>query len=271
MRIRRAGGHKPEGDARHEHAGEIRDGILEKRCVASRRQPAEADGKEVDHQRGQPEVRRRAEHGRQGGDRSVGGALMSKARQRAEGNREAYGDQECHGRQLEGCRKPFQDVWPDRYGVLEGRAEIALERVPRPFQILHREGPVETMLVLEPLQRLRCGVDAERGARRRAGHDVHGHEEDHRGHEQGRNKGDQPPEDEAKHGDGAPARSGGCPATPGRSAAAGYSSQASFSVLRNPVRIGRKFLSRSVCAVSTHPLATGMTSMVSRDNSCCWR
>jgi len=68
--------------------------------------------------------------------------------------------------------------------------------------------PVETVLVLEPLQRLRGRLYPEGGARGRARHHVDGQEENDRRHEERRNERGQPPHYEAQHQGIAPARTG---------------------------------------------------------------
>ena len=161
---------------------------------------------------------------------------MEVGSERAERHGDQIGDQERQRGELEGHGQAGEQLRADRHVVLERVAEIAAQHAAKPREVLDVQRPIEAVLVLEPGDRLRRGVDAERRLGRGARHHVDGDEQDERGGDQGGNERQQAERDQPQH-QREPVPPAGVLSDP-PTKVSGYSNQASFNVFRKPVRIG---------------------------------
>ncbi len=79
-------------------------------------------------------------------------------------------------------RQPREDQLADRHVVLDGTAEITPRRVNQPVDVLHRQRPVESHRLPQPLRRLPAPLDAH-DERRRIARQNANHEEDEQRYE----------------------------------------------------------------------------------------
>ena len=148
------------------------------------------------------------------------------------------GDEEGQQGELEGDRQAAEQLGTDSDVVLERGAEIAAQHLAEPFEILDMQRPVEAVHRLEAGDRLRRRIDAERRTRRRARQHVDGDEQHDRRRDQRRDEGQQAKRQETEHDSRiAPLPRCGRGVICLRSDRQ-LSNQASFRVLRKPVRIG---------------------------------
>ena len=179
-----------EREGRHEH--------VPRRARARRRQPAEIDREQQDHQEPDPELgHRQAQEGEQLA-RPVPEAVHPHRRQDPAGDpdeeREGHGDHAQHQR----VRQPGQVQLEDGGPVVERAAEVALEEVRHEAHVLHSDRSIEAELSLQRVDVRLAGarLDQQRG---RVAGDAHEQEDRQRQEEQREQRIAEALEDERLH------------------------------------------------------------------------
>ena len=100
---------------------------------------------------------------------------------------------------LQGRGEKLDDV--AHHGTLrhQGKAEIAVERVPQPEEVLHRKGLVQVHLLAQPVHDPLGRHHAHGHARRVPGHDARDDEDHHGQPQENENRVGQAPSDEAQN------------------------------------------------------------------------
>ena len=152
-------------------------------------------------------------------DGAVGRALDVPAREAPKRDPEADGEEEGEQGQLDGARKPRQEVGCDRGPGDDARAEVTAEQLAEIEEVLLVQRLVEAEGLPDSGNRLGGRVLAEDGPRRVARQEVDEREQDDRQPEQDRDGRDESPDDVLQHDPGpTPLETDArCDTTPGRS------------------------------------------------------
>ena len=123
--------------------------VFGQRHIARRRQPAEFDREQEDQHDAEPEIRRRDAPQRE----QVGAVVPRRAflhrRDDAGGNADQEGDHDRHRRQLQRHRQFLRDQLAHRHLDAQRLAEVAGQHALDPVEILHRDRPIEPVLLAD--------------------------------------------------------------------------------------------------------------------------
>jgi hypothetical protein len=188
----------PHGDA--VEAGHERDeGVAEGRPAPADRQPGDVQRDLRQQDQADPEVRRRHADERGEHRAEVDPGVAAHRRQHPERDADADRDHERPEAQLDRGRHPLEDDRGHRQLLPDRGAEVALQGLAQPADVLHRERLVEAVDAVEALDVGDRRLLAEHDPDRVAGRQVHEHEHQDRHPEEDERQREEPPDDVLQH------------------------------------------------------------------------